>query len=79
MTTGLSPIRQAEGGPRRGYVPKNRRRAIPSAGLSLLDAFAEHLANCGDVAAAATRLGMKKRWGEAQLSKLRKGLGWQAR
>lgn len=48
---------------------------------SLLDHFAEHLANdpAGDVARAAGKLGKSKSWGQQMLRRIRAGLGEQAR
>lgn len=44
----------------------------------MLDHFAECLANDGDVARCAARLGKSQSWGAQALSDIRRGLGWQA-
>lgn len=72
MATGLFSYRQSEGGPRKGYVPKNRRK--PS-----LDRFADALAESGSVSIAAERVGVSRTYGNALLQRIRKDLGWQAR
>jgi hypothetical protein len=52
---------------------KRRNRASPG-----LDAFAEALAETGDVALASVRCGVTLSYGRAMLQRIRKRLGWQA-
>ena len=68
MSTGLFPVRRTEAGRR-----PRQRRATPG-----LDAFAEQLAETGDVATAAARIGVSLLYGRAMLQRIRKQLGWQA-
>lgn len=79
MATGLFTIRQREGGPRRGYIPKNRRREQFQAQREImLNLFADNLADGDDVARAAAKIGRTFSWGEHALRDIRRGLGWQA-
>lgn len=45
---------------------------------SLIDRFAEHLAECGNVAIASRRVGVSSAYGNAMLQRIRKRLGPQA-
>lgn len=66
MSTGLFPSRQAQGGPRRGYVPKNRR--------SRLAEFAELLSEGIGPEPAALLLGYTASYGRVLLGKIRKDI-----
>lgn len=76
MATGLFPIREGKGGPRRGYIPKNRRNRVFD--RTKLDAFAEALAEHGTVTAASHACGISQQRGSVFLARIRRGLGWQA-
>lgn len=47
-------------------------------GTRVIDRFAEALADCGDVATAAARLGIRRSYADNLLSDIRKQLGPQA-
>lgn len=73
MATGLFPTRQREGGPRRGYIPKNRR--ADRRHNETLDRFAEALSEHGDVARAAATVGKNAAYGRVLLQRIIKALG----
>lgn len=48
-------------------------------GTRVIDRFAHELSECGDVPAAAARLGLKRDYANSLFAKIRKELGRQAR
>jgi hypothetical protein len=74
MATGLFNSREGRGGPRRGYVPINRRTP-----RSTVAAFAEAMANGADTIRAASRVaGVSEKQGSNIFRQMRAELGWQA-
>jgi hypothetical protein len=74
MATGLFPSREGRGGPRKGYMPKNRR---PS--RAQMNALADCLAEgAPSIADAARQLGMAERTANRLFHQIRAQLGWQA-
>jgi hypothetical protein len=47
--------------------------------MRMIEHFAEHLSQHGDVAKAAAQLGQSEAWGKRQFAAIRKELGSQAR
>jgi hypothetical protein len=79
MSTGLFSSRQGKGGPRRGYVPLNRR-AINGHGLEgnkrlLAEALAQ---GAPSIAEATRQIGLPPSSGQSLFRAIRADLGWQA-
>jgi hypothetical protein len=79
MTTGLFPIKQREGGPRRGIIPRNRRAANGKTFAENKVLFAEALASGATSAVAAgAAIGVSRNAALRLFKAIRAELGWQA-
>jgi hypothetical protein len=80
MTTGLFNSRGSQGGPRRGFVPANRRAANGHTFATNKRLFAEALAEgAPTLAAAARQIGLQGMMDGTRLFRaIRNDLGWQA-
>lgn len=77
MSTGLFPSRERQSGPRKGYIPLNRRSETAVARKSrLAEAMAE---GAPSVAAAAKLIGISQQAASRHWIEICDGLGRQAR
>jgi hypothetical protein len=71
--TGLFPIREGKGGPRKGFIPANRRSDPRQ-----MDRLADALAEGATIRGAAVQIGIGERTATRLFAEMRRRLGWQA-